>query len=144
MGKFLAALSFYVVTLVLSLTAPITVNILGNPDSGVLIGSYMGSLFLGASYIAIGMWISSLTENQIIAFIGTIVVILLFLMIGNPVVINFVPKSLITLCAYLGMTTHFESISRGVIDSRDVVYYGSVIFFFLFLNIQSLESRKWD
>lgn len=143
-GKFLAALGFYAFTLLLSISVPITIAILGNPDMGVIVGSYIGSLLLGACYIAIGMWISSLTENQIIAFIGTIVTIVLFLMIGTGVVTNFIPESWVNLFAYLGLTTHFESISRGVIDSRDIIYYGSLIFFFLFLNIQSLESRKWE
>lgn len=143
-GKFLAAFTFYAFTLLLSITVPITVHMLGNPDTGVIIGSYMGALFLGASYIAIGMWISSITENQIIAFIGTIVLIVLFLMIGNGLVTNFIPESWVNIFTYLGLSTHFESISRGVIDSRDIVYYSSLIFFFLFLNIQSLESRKWD
>ncbi|MGM0461140.1 MAG: ABC transporter permease subunit [Fibrobacterota bacterium] len=143
MGKFLAALAFLCITLLLSLTVPITIMLLGNPDTGVIIGSYTGTILLGAAYIAIGMWVSSLTENQIIAFIGSAVFILIFMLIGNDIVTSFIPGSLVPLFSYLSITNHFQSISRGVIDSRDIIYYLSVIGFFLFLNIQSLEKRKW-
>ena len=143
-GKFFAALTFLTITLIFSLTVPVTVAILGNPDIGVIIGGYFGAIMLGAAYISIGMWISSLTENQIIALIGGVVVILLFLIIGHPLVVYFVPSELVNILTYIGLAGHFESICRGVIDSHDVVYYCSVIAFFLFLNVQSLESRKWE
>ncbi|ERP31421.1 ABC transporter permease subunit [Chitinivibrio alkaliphilus] len=143
LGKFLAALLILLLTLLLSCTVPITIMLLGNPDGGVIIGSYAGAALLGASYIAIGMWISSLTENQIIAFIGTAMFILVFLLIGNEVVTTFIPSSLVPLFDYLSIATHFQSISRGVIDSRDIIYYLSIIIFFLYLNRKSLERRKW-
>ncbi|MGM0443378.1 MAG: ABC transporter permease subunit [Fibrobacterota bacterium] len=143
LGKFFAAFFFLCITMAMSLTVPVTVSLLGNPDTGVFIGSYAGTLFLGAAYIAIGMWISSLTENQIIAFIATAMFILILLMFNSGVVTSFLPDTLVPLFNYLGILTHFESISRGVIDSRDLVYYVTLIFFFLFLNVQSLETRKW-
>ncbi len=144
MGKFFAALAFLAVALLLSVTVPVSVSILGNPDGGVIIASYVGALFLGASYIAIGMWVSSLTQNQILAFIGTIIATLILLLLGNSLVTSFLPSSLIEAFTYLGITTHFESISRGVVDSRDIIYYLSLIGLFLFLNVISLESRKWE
>jgi len=143
-GKFLAALAFLTITLACSLTVPVTIAILGNPDIGVIIGSYIGAILLGAAYISIGMWVSSLTENQIVALIGGIVVILLLLLVGHPLVLYFVPSEMVGILSFLGLATHFESICRGIIDSRDVIYYLTIIAFFLFLNVQSLESRKWE
>jgi len=143
-AKFLAALAFLAITLLFSITVPITVAILGNPDAGVIIAGYLGALLLGAAYISIGMWASSLTENQIVALIGGVVIIFLLLIAGHPLVVSFVPDALVNILSYIGLAWHFESICRGVIDSRDVIYYLSVIFFFLFLNAASLESRKWE
>ena len=143
-GKFLASFSFLAITILLSITVPITVAILGNPDGGVIVGSYVGSLLMGGAYLAIGLWISSLTENQIVAFILGVVITFVFFIIGNPFVTMVAPPSLVPLLSYLGLGNHFESIGRGVIDSRDILYYLSVIGFFLFLNIFSIESRKWE
>lgn len=143
-GKFLAALSFLIITLFCSISIPVTIAILGNPDMGVIIGSYIGAILLGAAFISIGMWVSSLTENQIVALIGSVVVIMLLLLIGHPLVLVFAPSQFVPILSFLGLATHFESICRGIIDSRDVIYYLTIIAFFLFLNVQSLESRKWE
>ncbi|MCL2844571.1 MAG: ABC transporter permease [Chitinivibrionia bacterium] len=143
-GKFFAAIAFLAITLACSLTVPITIAVIGNPDVGVIIGGYFGAILLGAAYISIGMWISSLTENQIVALIGSIVVILTLLMIGHPIVLSFVPSELAQIFSFIGLSGRFESIGRGVIDSRDIIYYVSVIAFFLYLNVQSLQSRKWE
>lgn len=143
-GKFLAAFSFLIITLACSITIPITISTIGNPDIGVMIGGYLGAILLGAAYISIGMWISSLTENQIVALIGAIVVILLLLLVGHPLVLYFVPADFVPILSFMGLAAHFDSICRGIIDSRDVIYYISIIIFFLFLNIMSLESRKWE
>ena len=143
-GKFLAAVGFLKITLLCSISVPITIAILGNPDIGVIIGSYIGAILLGSAYISIGMWISSLTENQIVALIGGVVVILFLLLIGHPIVLNFVPSEMVGILSFLGLAAHFESICRGIIDSRDIIYYLTIIAFFLFLNVQSLESRKWE
>jgi ABC-2 type transport system permease protein len=143
-GKFLATFSFLAITILLSISIPITLAILGNPDMGVIVGSYAGTLLMGAAYLAIGLWVSSLTENQIIAFILGVFITLGMLIVGYPFVTMFAPKFLVGLFTFLGLGNHFESIGRGVIDSRDILYYFSVIFFFLFLNIRSIESRKWE
>jgi ABC-2 type transport system permease protein len=142
-GKFLAALGFYVIMLALTLTLPITVAFLGNPDWGPVVGGYVGALLLGAAYIAIGTFISSLTSEQIVAFIVTVVALLALLLIGVGGVLAFVPETLAGLFRYLSLSTHFDSIGRGVLDTRDVVYYLSVIGFFLFLTVRTVESRKW-
>ncbi|MGA2506791.1 MAG: ABC transporter permease [Chitinispirillaceae bacterium] len=143
-GKFLAALGFLAVTILLSITIPITIMIIGKPDMGPIIGGYIGVLFMGAAYLAIGMWISSYTENQIIAFILGVVATFVFYIVGSPFIVIFAPNALAPLLTYVGLGTHFESIERGVIDSRDIIYYCSIVGFFLFLNIQSLASRKWE
>ena len=144
LGKFLAALSFLYITILLSLTIPITIMILGTPDAGPIIGGYVGTLLMGAAYLAIGLWISSYTENQIVAFILGVVVTFVLFIIGNPFVTMAAPSWLVPALSYIGLGNHFESIERGVIDSRDIIYYLSVIGFFLFLNVQSLGSRKWE
>jgi len=143
-GKFLAAFGFLTVTVLLSLTIPITIMLIGKPDMGPIIGGYMGLLLMGGAYLAIGMWISSYTENQIIAFILGVVATFMLFIVGSPFIVIFAPAALTPLLTYIGLGTHFESIQRGVIDSRDIIYYCSIIGFFLFLNIQSLASRKWE
>ncbi|MFP4416075.1 MAG: ABC transporter permease [Chitinivibrionales bacterium] len=143
-GKFLASFLFLSIVMFLSVTVPITINYLGNPDMGPIIGGYLGAILMGAAYLSIGLWISSLTENQIVAFIVGVVVTFMLFMIGNPFVTMVAPPALVPVLSYLGLGSHFESIGRGVIDSRDIVYYSSVIGFFLFLNVRSLESRKWE
>jgi ABC-2 type transport system permease protein len=143
-GKFLAAFSFLAIAIMLSITVPITVYSLGSPDIGPIIGGYLGALLMGAAYLAIGFWISSHTENQIVAFILGVVATFLLFIIGNQFVTLVAPPALIPLLSYMGLGNHFESIARGVVDSRDIIYYISVIGFFLFLNVQTLGSRKWE
>ncbi len=144
LGKFLSSFLFLAVALACTLPLAITVIALGNPDNGAMIGGYVGSLLLGGTYLAIGLWISALTSNQIIAFILTAVSCFALFILGEPVVMSAVPEALAGFLAQLGVGYHFDSIGRGVIDSRDLIYYLSVIAFFLFLNIRSIESRKWS
>jgi ABC-2 type transport system permease protein len=142
LGKFLAALAFLAATVALSVTIPVTLFIIGSPDPGPIIGGYAGALLMGAAYLAIGLWVSSHTENQIVAFILAWVAIFVLMIIGHPVVTLKAPEFLVPLFSFLGLFTHFESIERGVIDSRDVIYYLSMTGVFLFLNAQSLGGRK--
>jgi len=99
---------------------------------------------MGGAYLAIGLWISSFTENQIVAFILGVVITFALFIIGNPFVTMASPSMLVPVLSYIGLGNHFESIERGVIDTRDIIYYFSVIGFFLFLNVQTLGSRKWE
>lgn len=143
MGKFLASFAFLAITLLCSLTIPLTLVYLGKPDVGVLIGSYVGALFLGSAYLAIGLFISSLTENQVVAFIISLAVIFVLLLIGiAPIYMNAL-GSIVAVCEYVSLLSHFNNVTRGVIDSRDVVYYVSVIVLFLYLNVKNIEARKW-
>jgi ABC-2 type transport system permease protein len=131
------------VTLLCTFPLPVTVMLMGSPDAGAIWGGYLGAFLMGGAYLAIGCFASSLTENQIIAFIIAIFVSFALLVIGETFVLMNLPYQLVPIFAYLGLGAHFESIGRGVIDSRDLVYYVSVIGFFLFLNSLSIESRKW-
>lgn len=143
LGKFLGSLGFLALCIALTFSVPITVAMTGNPDWGPIIGGYVGTLLMGTAYLSLGLFISSLTENQIVAFILSLLVSFVFLIIGEQFVLYAIPEGFVPLFEYLGFGSHFMSISRGVIDSRDLIYYFSFIFFFLYLNVQSLESRKW-
>ena len=144
LAKFLASFAFLAVALACTLPLAITVAVLGNPDNGAVVGGYLGSLLLGGTYLALGLWISALTSNQIIAFILTAVGCFALYIIGEPLVLSSVPSFLASFFSYLSVGYHFDSIGRGVVDSRDLLYYLSVIAFFLFLNIRTIESRKWS
>ena len=144
LGKFLASFFFLVVTLALTFPIPLTLSLLGNVDMGPIIGGYAGACFLGGAYLAIGLFVSSLAENQIVAFIIAIIFSFALFIVGEDVVLLSLPDTLVPVFAYLGLVKHFASVQRGVIDTRDLVYYLSIIWFFLFINVQSIESRKWD
>ena len=144
LGKYLASLAFVALTILLTLPLAITVATLGHPDSGALIGGYLGCILLGGSYLAIGLWVSGMTSNQIVAFIITAVICFALYILGDPIVLGSVPRFLVPFFANLSMGYHFDSIGRGVVDSRDVIYYLSIIGFFLFLNVRTVESRRWS
>ncbi|MBD3163151.1 MAG: ABC transporter permease subunit [Candidatus Eisenbacteria bacterium] len=142
-GKYLAALAMIALAILLTIPLPITIGLFGNPDAGPIIGGYLGALLLSAAYLAIGAWTSSTTSNQIISFILGLL-ILLVASLGLDWIRQFSPGWLATWLAYFSLRTHFDSIARGVVDIRDVVFYLSVIGFFLYLNVRSVESRKWS
>ncbi|MGD8396993.1 MAG: ABC transporter permease subunit [Candidatus Eiseniibacteriota bacterium] len=143
LGKYLASFAVLAVALVLTLPIPIIVAVLGNPDIGVIVSSYVGALLMGGAYLAIGLFVSSLTKNQIVAaIIGWVACFALFFL-GNDLVLFNVPRFLVPVFEYMGLGAHFNSIMRGIIDSRDLIYYVSVIAFFLFLNVRVVESQKY-
>lgn len=143
-GKFLSALALVAVALALTLFLPITVSSLGNLDWGPVIGGYSAALLLASSYIAIGMFVSSRTDNQLVALIGTAVICALFQAVGSPVITDFVGATMGDLLRQFGTGSRFESIERGVIDIRDLIYYLSLTVFFLAMNILSLDSKRWS
>jgi ABC-2 type transport system permease protein len=143
LGKFLAAIGFLAVALFLSFPLALTAAYVGDPDWGAICGGYLGALLLGAAYLAIGLFVSSLTENQIVAFLVSAVACFALYIVGEDFVLFRVPQFMVGFLSYLSLGTHFESIGRGVLDTRDLLYYLSVIGFFLFLNVRSVESRKW-
>lgn len=143
LGKFFAALALLVIALAFTFTIPVSVAVLGDVDVGPIIGGYLGLIFMGAAYLSIGLFISALTENQIIAFILGVVACFALLIVGEPIVTISMPDFLVGVFQYLGLGTHFNSIGRGVLDSRDIIYYLSVIGFFLWLNLKAVEARSW-
>lgn len=143
LGKFLATAGLLATALLLTWTLPISLTFTGKLDWGPIVGGYLGLLLMGSAYLAIGLWISGLTKNPIIAFILTVVICFFLSMLGEPIVTLSLPSFLVPLFQFLGLNTHFDSIGRGVLDSRDILYYTSIIFLFLYLNHKSLETRSW-
>lgn len=142
LGKFLGALTFLIISLALTFTIPLTIIKYGNPDLGPIIGGYLGAVLMGATFLALGSFISSLTKNQIIAFIGAVVVSFALFILGTNFVVYPAPQLLQPILKFVGLGAHSENIARGVIDTKDIIYYGSFIWIFLWLNKQVIELRK--
>lgn len=148
LGKFLAAWAFAL--LALALTAPMwwTVNYLGEPDNGAIAAAYLGSALMAGGFLAIGSFASALTRSQVIAFIAAFVICFLLLMSGFRMVLDafsgWAPQAVVDAVASLSFLTHFQSISRGVIELRDLVYFIGMIAFFLFANVVVIEMKKAD
>jgi ABC-2 type transport system permease protein len=148
-GKFLAAWAFAAVALALTFPMWITVNYLGDPDNGTIAAAYIGSLLMAGGFLAIGACISAATRNQVIAFILTAVVCLFFFLLSGfaPVLNLFdgiLPQTLIDAIASLSFLTHFGSIAKGVIDLRDLLYFGTLIIAWLIANAIVLDMKKAD
>jgi ABC-2 type transport system permease protein len=119
----------------------VTLSFLGPVDKGPVITGYLGLLLMGGAYVAIGVMASSLTRNQIVAFILAFAISFALFIFGQ--VVQYAPEWIGPVLAFLSMGNHFESLSRGVIDSRDVIYYASVMVVSLVIATVSLQSRKW-
>lgn len=147
-GKFLAAWLFAGVALALTFPMWITVNYLGDPDNGTILAAYIGSFLMAGGFLAIGACISAATRNQVIAFIFTVVVCFLFLLAGFALVLEvfegWAPQPIVDAIASLSFLTHFTSISKGVIDFRDLLYFGTLIAAWLAANAIVLELKKAD
>lgn len=143
LGKFAAALGLVAIALALTLPLPATVAILGPLDWGPVIGGYIATLFLAAAYVAIGLYMSARTDNPIVALIMTTIVCGLFYLVGADTLTNLFGHEVGGILALLGTGTRFESITRGVLDLRDLYYYLSIVGVFLTLNLFSLERLRW-
>jgi len=147
-GKFLAAWLFVGLALLLTFPTWLTVNYLGNPDNGVIAAAYIGSWLMAGGFLAIGSCLSALTRNQVVAFILSVVVCFGFLLSGLPMVMNlfsgWAPQSLLDLIADFSFLARFASISKGILDLRDLLYFVLVIVFWLMANTIILELRKAD
>jgi ABC-2 type transport system permease protein len=145
-GKYLAAWLFAGMTLALTFPMWITVNYLGNPDNGTILAAYVGSLLLAGGYLAVGSCMSALTNNQVIAFILGVVACFIVLLAGYPGVLDafrsWAPQWFVDAIASLSFFTHFESIKKGVIDVRDLLYFGMLGAFFLLATSIALDLRK--
>ena len=146
LGKFLAAWKFTAIALSLTFPLWITVNYLGDPDNGAILAGYLGSLLMAGAFLAIGSCISALTRNQVIAFVVSGVVCLGFVLSGFPLVLDFVgavaPAIVVDTVRSFSFLAHFQAISKGVLDAGDVVYFLSLIVFWLFVNAVVIEWRK--
>lgn len=144
LGKFLAVLALVGLALGCTMGLPLTVSFLGNIDWGPVFGGYLGSLLLASTYIAIGLFISSRTDNQIIALILSVLLSGFLYLLGSSGITVFMGNTAGEFLRNLGTGSRFLSIERGVIDLRDLAYYGSLTIFFLVLNSVSLESTRWS
>jgi ABC-2 type transport system permease protein len=135
-AKFLASWLFLALALALTFPAVITVNLLGDPDNGVIAAGYLGSLFLAGAYLAITCMTSAMTRNQVVAFILAVVICLFLILAGfNPVtdlMVRWASPALVDTIASFSVVTHFDGFQRGVIDSRDLIFFVSIIGFALF------------
>ncbi|MEC7855005.1 MAG: ABC transporter permease subunit, partial [Candidatus Neomarinimicrobiota bacterium] len=141
-GKFLAALILILLGLVATLIHFITLVFVGtNIDHGAIFSGYLGLALMGATFAAIGTYASSVTQNQVVAFIIGLFMVLVIYMLDKTLI--FVPTSFAGFLQFLAVDYHLSNMSRGVIDSRNLIYFLSMIGFFLFLTIQTLEVRRW-
>ena len=145
-GKFIA--SWAVVALALVLTFPmwITVNYLGNPDNGVILAGYVGSFLMGGAYLSITAMTSAMTRNQVVAFIVSVVLSLFLILAGYPPVTNMLVSWakpwIVEAIASFSVMTHFESLQKGVLDSRDILYFLSVMGFSLFTTSVIVRTHR--
>lgn len=147
LGKFLASWIFLGVALVLTFPVWITVNYLGNPDNGVIFAGYLGSFLMAGAYLAISCMTSAMTRNQVVSFIVALVICLILILAGWPPVKNFIDiftenSGVVDLVAAFSFMTHFEAFHRGVIDSRDVLYFAIVMIFSLFTTGVIIRNHR--
>ena len=146
LGKFLAAWAFTGIALVLTFPVVLTVNYLGSPDNGVIVAGYLGSWLMAGGFLAIGSCISAATCSQVIAFIMTVVVCFIFVVAGFPIVLDafqgWASAGLLDAVAGLSFLAHFEAISKGVLDLRDLLYFLIVIAFWLLATAVVIDMKK--
>ena len=146
LGKFLSAWAFTTIALFLTFPIWITVNYLGNPDNGVIIASYIGSLLMAGGYLSIGICISALTKNQVISFIISITTCFLFTVSGLPIVLDFfsswTSQSITDVIASFSFLVNYTDITRGIIGVKNIIYFIILIFTFLFINKILIEDYK--
>lgn len=144
LGKFLASWATLAIAIALTVFVPLTLAPLGDFDSGAIAGEYLGALLLGSAAVALGQFVSSLSRNQVSAFLAG-VVILLVATLANQITLTLdLPLALADVINYVSLAFHFESFAKGVVDTRDVAYFILVAFLFLFLNARVILFRKWS
>ena len=145
-GKFLAAWIFIGMIILLTFPIVLTAVYLGNPDKGAIIGGYIGSFLLAGTYLSVGSLTSACTRNQVISFVLSLIICLFLLLAGWPPVIDMLvkwaPDWLVNGAASFGFMTHYEAFQKGIVDSRDIAYFLSVIVFMLFGTYIVIENRK--
>lgn len=145
-AKLLAAWSFMIISLALTFPLFIAVNYLGSPDNGVIVAGYIGSILMAGAFIAIGACVSAITANQVIAFVGSFIICLLFNVSGFPIVIdylkNILPDFILDTIKTFSFVTNFDTIVKGLIDAKVIVYFLSVFVSWMFANVMVLEINK--
>jgi ABC-2 type transport system permease protein len=147
LGKFLAAWAFCAIALLLTFPFVITVNVLGRPDNGVIACGYFGALLVAGAFLAVGSALSAATKNQVIAFVLAVAVCFVLAVASYPLVTDFLgthSPALSDVARRLGVLDRFQNFTRGIVSLRDLIYFASLIFFFLFLNTVILEQRRAD
>lgn len=139
LGKFFASVALIIAMLIPTVAYPLTVSLMGQLDWGPVVGGYVGAVFLGAAFSAIGLFASALTRNQIIAFIIGLAICFTLTLIDK--MLYFLPRSLLGVFAYLGADFHFQNIAKGIIDSRDILYFVSICFVGLYGAYLALLQR---
>lgn len=146
LGKFLASWAFLGIALALTFPVWITVNVLGDPDNGVIVAGYFGALLLAGAYLAISSATSAMTRNQVVSFILSVVICLLLVLVGFPPVTDLVarwaPPWFVEAVAGFSVLTHFDGFQKGVVDSRDLVFFASLIGFALFVTGVVLRGQR--
>ncbi len=146
MGKFLAAWSMMAISLALTFPIWITVNVLGNPDNGVIVAGYLGSLLMSGAYLAVSACVSSATRNQVIAFVVSVVLCFTFLLLGFPLILDLfkplLPGAVISFMSTIGFLQHYDSIVRGVVDIRDVLYFITFIGLWLYAGAWAVDHHR--
>jgi ABC-2 type transport system permease protein len=148
LAKYLAAWCFVAIALALTFPMWLTVNYLGDPDNGIILAAYLGSLLMAGCYLAIGVCVSAFTKSQVIAFIISLTLCFLFTMSGFSLVLDFfrgwLPGGVVDAVASLSVLAHFQAISRGVLDLRDVVYFLAMIAAWLYACAIVIDMKKAD
>ena len=141
LGKFLGAMGFFLAMLAPTGVYVLALSLVGNPDYGAIIAAYVGMLLMGGLFVSIGLFVSSLTSNQIVAAIVTFISLICLWIAGYLSLQTRWPLS--AFLDYIGVAGHLDSFLKGIIDTRDVIYYLSLTAYFLFLSVRSLETRRW-
>ncbi len=141
-AKLLACSLFLIIVLLFTTPLVFVMGQLGTLDRGEILGGYLGIFLLGVSYLSLGLWISSLTKNQIIAFITTVLVLFVLYILAEPLVSSYLPGSVVAVLQAMSFSYHYTALARGVVDLRDVVFFLSTTFLFVYLNQVSLAVRR--
>lgn len=142
-GKFLACFVLLLVALLCTLSMPLTVALIGDLDWGPVFGGYLATVLLGAAYLSMGLWVSSRTQNPIVSLIGTVTLCSVFYFVGTSLFTNFFSERTADILRGIGSGARFDSVGRGVLDARDLIYYFSLTLIFITLNVYELEKERW-
>lgn len=141
-GKFLSAVVFLALGLLGTFFIPFTIMLFGEPDLSLIIGGYVGALLLGAAYISLGLWISWLTKDQIVSFMVSLVVFFILFVMGYPPFLRIVGSTMTPFFEFLSTSSHFDALSKGILDIRDIIYFISFTSLMLFLNYRSIQKSR--